>query len=73
MGRLFHCNTGTLRKNKLPLACSVSASNNYVILKACNKNITSKTTPVYSEKIKVEVTVSLNFCCSGFNHITKTY
>ena len=40
MGRLFHCNTGTLMKNKLSLTYSVLASNNYEILKACNRNIT---------------------------------
>ena len=68
--QLFHC---TLRKNKLSLPCSVSASNNYVILKACNRNITGKATPVYNEKINPEVTVGLNFCSSEFNHINRTY
>ena len=32
-----------------------------VILKACNWNIMSKTTPIYSEKINLEFTLGLSF------------
>ena len=52
------------------LPCSVSASNNCVILKACNRNITGKATSAYNEK---KVTVGLNFCSLEFNHINRTY
>ena len=50
---LFHFNTGTLGKHKLPLTCSVSLSSN--ILKAFSRSIMGKATPVYSEKISLEV------------------
>ena len=73
MGRFFHCNTGTFTKNKLSLPCFVSGSNNYEILKACNRNLTGKATPVYLEKINLEVTVGLKFCCSEFDHINRAY
>ena len=36
-----------------------------MILKACNRNITGKATPVYSGTVNLEVTVDLNFWSSG--------
>ena len=35
MRELFYCTTGTIRRQKLPLPCSVSPSHNYLIRKAC--------------------------------------
>ena len=38
-GRLFHCNTGTIRKQKVPLPCySIMPSDNYINIKACSQN-----------------------------------
>ena len=59
MGWLFQCNTDTFRRNELHLPCSVSE--NYVILRACSWNITSKLTLVYNEKITLEVSHWLSF------------
>ena len=73
VGAVVSLNTGTLRNNKVSLPCSVSTSNNYVILKASNRNIADKVTPVYNEKINLEVTVGLNYCSSEFNHINRMY
>ena len=39
MGWLFHCNTGMLRKHKLPPTCFVMPLDNYVTIKACNRMI----------------------------------
>ena len=39
MGWLLHCNTGSLRKHKPSLPCSILLSNNYVIIKTCIRNI----------------------------------
>ena len=61
MEQLLHCNTDTVRRNELYLPYSVPVWDIYVILKASNWNITSKSTPVYSEKINLEVTLSLSF------------
>ena len=60
MGWLFHCNTGTLR-NELPLSCSISPSDNYVIVKACSKNKMGRATILYSDKINIEVPIGLSF------------
>ena len=58
IGWLFHCNTGTFWKFKLPLPCFELQLDNY---EACSRNITDETTPGYSEKINVEVPVGLSF------------
>ena len=73
VGAVVSLNTGTLRNDKVSLPCSVSTSNNYVNLKASNRNIADKVTPVYNEKIILEVTVGLNYCSSEFNHINRMY
>ena len=48
---MFHCYTGTLRQDKLPLPCSVLWLDNCMIVKTCIRNITGEaTTPVHKEK-----------------------
>lgn len=47
---LFHCNSGPIRKHELPLPCSVSLSDNYVIVKLCSRNIKEGATPVISDE-----------------------
>ena len=37
--QLLQCETGSLRKYKSSVPCFVSLSNNYVIVKACSRNI----------------------------------
>ena len=44
------CNTGSLRKHKPSVPCFLLLSNNYVIKKACSRNITGSTNLAYSEK-----------------------
>ena len=50
MGWLLHCNTGILRKHKLPQLCFASPSDNYVIGKTCSRNIMDGVILLYSEK-----------------------
>ena len=50
MGWLLHCNLGSLRKYNPSVPSSVLLSNNYVIVKACSRNITGSTNVAYSEK-----------------------
>ena len=57
--------TETLREKKLSLPCLVSVSNNYMIVKACDRNITGKATPKYSEIFNLEVIVGLNFAAQS--------
>ena len=87
MGWLFYCNTVTLKKFMLPLFCSTL--DNYVIVKTCSRDIRGGVTPVYNEKINLEVFINIkaflrsfakkafypdfNFCYSKFNHITTAY
>lgn len=35
---LFHCNTGTFRKPKIPLPCFMMSLDNYVNVKTCSGN-----------------------------------
>ena len=58
---LLHCNTGCLREHKPSVPCSVLLSNNFVIVKACSKNIMGSTDPACSEKVDLEVPVRLSF------------
>ena len=57
--------TETLTEKKLSLPCLVSVSNNYMIVKACDRNITGEATPKYSEIFNLEVTVGLNFAAQS--------
>ena len=61
MGWLFHCNTGSLRMHKPSIPCSVLLENNYVIVKACSRNITGSTNLTNSEKVNLHVPVRLSF------------
>ena len=61
MGWLLHSNTGSLRKYKPPVLFSVSLLNNYVIVKAFSKNISSSTTLTYCQKVNLQVPVRLSF------------
>ena len=61
MGWLLNCNTGSLRKHKPAVLCSVSLSNTYVIVKACSRNIIGSTILMYSEKVNPQVPVRLSF------------
>ena len=56
-------NTGSLRKHKPFIPCSVLLSNNYVIVKACSRNITGSTSLAYSEKFNLQVPIRLPFQC----------
>ena len=49
----LYCNTGSLRKHKPYVPCSVLLSNNYVIKKACGL--------AYGEKVNLKVLVRLFF------------
>ena len=55
-----HCNTGSLRKHKPSVQCSVLLSNNYVIIKPCSRNIKGSTNLAYSENVNLEVPVRLS-------------
>ena len=61
MGWLLHCNTGSLRRHKPFVPSSVLISNNYVIVKACSRNITGSTNLAYSENVNLQVPVRLSF------------
>ena len=61
MSWLLNCNTGSLRKHKPSVPCSVLISNNYVIVKTCSRNITGSTDLAYSEKVNLQVSVQLSF------------
>ena len=61
MGSLLHCNTGSLRRHMPSVACCVLLWNNYVIVKACSRNITGSTNLAYSEKVNLQVHVRLSF------------
>ena len=61
MGWLLHCSTGSLRKHKPSVPCSELLSNNYVIVKAYNRNIVGSTNLAYSEKVNLQVPVRLSF------------
>ena len=61
MGWLLLCNTGSLRKHKPFVPCSVSLSNNYVIVKAFSKNITGSTNLAFSKKVNLQVPVRFSF------------
>ena len=63
MGWFLHYDTGSLRKHKPSVSCSVLLSNNYVIIKTCSKNIMGSTNLVYSEKVNPKVPVRLSFQC----------
>ena len=45
------CNTGSLRKHKPSVPCSISLSNIYVSVQACRRNIMSSTNLVNREKV----------------------
>ena len=55
------CFTVTQTPLELHLPCSVTVWDSYVTLKACNWNMKSKSTPVYSEKINLKVILGLSF------------
>ena len=64
VGGLFHWHTDTLWKNEHYLPCNIICPISMIQLcdkKACNWNITRKVTPVYSEKINLEVTFRIFF------------
>ena len=61
MGWLLHCNTGSLRKHKPSVPCSVSLSNSHVSVKAFSRNITGSTNLTYSKKVNMKVLVRLFF------------
>ena len=56
-GWFLHCNTGSLRKQKPSVSCSVLLSNNYMIVKACTRNINL----AHSENVNLEVPVRVSF------------
>ena len=58
---LLHWNTGSLRKHKPSLPCSILLSTNYVTVKACSRNITGSTNLAYNEKANLQVPVRLSF------------
>ena len=58
---LLHWNTGSIRKHKPSVLCSVLLSNNSVIVKAFSKNISSRTNVAYSEKVNLQVPIRLSF------------
>ena len=57
---LLHCNTGCLREHKPSVPCSVLKSMNFVIVKACCRNMGS-TDLAYTEKVNLKVPVRLSF------------
>ena len=61
MGWLLHGNTGTLRKQGISLSCSVLPPDSYVTVKAFSRNIVCRANPEYTEKIILEVPVSLSY------------
>ena len=61
MGQLLHCNTGFLKRHKQFVPCSVLLSSNYVIIKACSRNITGCTNLEYSKSINLQVPIRLSF------------
>ena len=60
-GWFLHCNTGSLRKHKPFVLCSILLSNNYVIVKACSRNIKGSTNLAYSKNINLQVPIKLSF------------
>ena len=60
-GWFLHCNTGSLKKHKPSVPCSVLLSNNYMIVKACTRNIKGSTNLAYSENVNLEVPARLPF------------
>ena len=50
-----------LEEAKSSVPCSVLLSNNYVIVKAYDRNITSSTNLAYSKKVNLQVPASLSF------------
>ena len=58
---LLHCDTDSLRKHKPSVPCSVSLSNNYVIVKAFSRNITDSTNLAFRKKVNQQVPVRLSF------------
>ena len=61
MGWLIYNNTSSLGKYKPYVPCSVSLSNNDVIVKPCSRGITDSTNLAYSEKVNLQVPVRLSF------------
>ena len=60
-GLFLHCTTGSLRKHKPSVPCSILLSNNYVIIKPCRRNIKGSTNLAYSKNVTLEVPVRLSF------------
>ena len=58
---LLHCITGCLREHKPSAPCFVLLSNNFVIIKTCNKNIMGSTDLAYSKNVNLKVSVRLSF------------
>ena len=58
---LLHYNTGCLREHKPSVPCSFLLSNNFVIVKACSKNIMGSTNLVYNQRVNLKVPVRLSF------------
>ena len=56
-----HCNTGSLRKHKPSVPCSILLSNIYVTVQACSRNITSSTNLANREKVNLQVPIRLSF------------
>ena len=61
MGWLLHCDTDSLRMHKPCVPCSLSLSNNYVIIKSFSRNITDSTNLAFSKKFNQQVPVRLSF------------
>ena len=59
-GWFLYCNTGSLKTHKPSLPCSVLLSNNYVIVKACSRNIKGSINLAYSKNVNLEVSVRLS-------------
>ena len=60
-GWFLHCNTCSLRKHKPSVTCSVLLPNNYVIVKACGRNIKGSINLAYSENVNLEVPIRFFF------------
>ena len=60
-GWFLPCYTGPLRKYKPSVPCSVLLSNNYLTVKACNRNIKSSINLVYTENVNLKVHVRISF------------
>ena len=56
-----YCNTGSLRKYKPSVPCSISLSNTYVTVQACSRNITRSTNLAHREKVNLQVLIRLSF------------